>query len=171
MAQAPKTTNNNQKSNTSPKATTQMKPSPNEGILQPLGADDKYEQRITITGDTVKAATSFKFQGATGKDDPQYLIDTTYDFSGCSREELLQLAMRSARISFQALLRKGNKDAVLRKYYGPNKTIDVKSDIIDAERPQGDENARLIGGLARKLGISKDDAEKLLAKLPQQVAK
>lgn len=89
-----------------------------------------------------------------GKATEQYVFNTTFDFSACTREDLLVLAMRSARIVFQRQLREKWHNAL----HNEHTMVDVKTQIVDAERSQADNNARLIGLLMREKGWTRERA-------------
>lgn len=154
------TTNNNQAtSKAKPRVladkSKEMKQAENQGLLQPLGEDDKVERKTTVDGKVVHSPTTFKFSD---KDTKTYYLDTSFDFSACTDEDILLMAMRTVRIRYQDKLRKAGPEKVLT---GPQKrAVNVKTDIIDAVRQQGDEDSRLIGLLMKKKGMSREEAEK-----------
>lgn len=160
MAKSPVTANKSNPRILADKVTTKNGTQP-AFTRQPKGADDKPEPTVVLSDKKhVKAPFTIK---QNSKATESYIFNTTFDFSGCTEEDILILAMRSARIVFQGQLRQNWQSAL----HNEHTMVDVKSQIVDAERQQVDEHSRMIGLLARNLGISREDAEKRFAQMQQ----
>jgi hypothetical protein len=91
-------------------------------------------------------------------------FDVIFDYANCSREELLELATSSTRITLQGRIRKMKADA--RKLYAAKQqTVDVKSEIVAAARQQRDPLDRMVADFARATGMSEGAARSELEKL------
>ena len=111
--------------------------------------------------DTAKKTVSCTFTVKRSKDDTvQHVVETVFDYSMCSEEEILQLATAQCRISAQALLRKMPEAQMT----NPNtfRKIDVKSIIIDTDRSPIDPDTRAIRSLAAATGMTLEEAEKVV---------
>ncbi len=91
---------------------------------------------------------------------PEYVFTTTFDFTGLTNDEILELALSSVRIAYQARLR-NLSDA---EFHNPEtgKLIDVKRDIVNAQRQSVDDLTKAARALARVSGISEQDARKIV---------
>ena len=80
-------------------------------------------------------------------------IDVIFDYAGCSRDQLLQLATSSCRITLQQRLRKMSDDAVM-TFAAKQQTVDVVTDLLASARVQRDPMDKLIADFARQSGIT-----------------
>jgi len=92
-------------------------------------AGDEVPRRTIVKDDnTVYVERTSKHDGTNAS----YRIHWTFDFSNCSREELLELATDSAVISYRKKgFRKVAESQLADACY---QTVDVKSQIVDTER-------------------------------------
>lgn len=91
---------------------------------------DKSKRVIGEDGRKVKTTFTITYDGKT------YVAeDATFDFTGCSEEEVILLAARTAIIATQTraktAMRSNVTDASLAKHW---KHIDVKKDVVESER-------------------------------------
>lgn len=89
---------------------------------------------------------------------PRHEKTTTWDFSKCSREDLIRLTMYDLRVWAQGRLRDSGQAAV--ENSGLFATVDVKTDRIEAGRQPVDPTQRAIRALVA-LGMSEADAAKV----------
>lgn len=124
--------------------------------LQPLGEDDVASKSTEFLGNQ-KVRDTFSF--AFSKGGPRYVKTVDFDFSDCTPEELLNLALKSARIDWQAKLRAaGEKSLDVQAFTKCN----VKLDILSAERAVVDPKVRAVRGLMAELEINEAEAIAIL---------
>lgn len=129
------------------------------GKRQPLGADESAKTEMTVISDNiVKADYTFRLDG---KSKDRYPITTEFDFSNCSRQELLELATASVRITTQAKLRAMGDGALNPNVY---QKVDVKSDILDTTRREVDPIQSAIRALVRATGMTEEKARAMVEK-------
>lgn len=146
-----------QKGTKSPKNATKV-----EGVAkrQPLGVDEVAKRdKVLLDDNKMQSSYTFKISGDATE---RYAITTVFDYSNCSRSELLELATASAQIIIQSKLR-AMKDGALQPHCFNN--VDVKRDIIEAQKTPIDDETRSIRALARAAGVSEEDARTILADL------
>lgn len=150
--------NNNQKSNKRILADKSRKMELNNDLRQPLSDEESFPRSfvVDVNKQTVIAKYTFKLS----KDDKHtYPMETTFDFSGCSHQELLELAATTIRIAAQARLRKMGNKALQRNIM---RSMNVKADFIDASRQQADESVRAVRSLSRTLNIDESAARAII---------
>lgn len=124
--------------------------------LQPLGEDEVASKSTEFLGNQ-KVRDTFSF--AFSKGGPRYVKTVDFDFSDCTPEELLNLALKSARIDWQAKLRAAGEKALdLQAFTKCN----VKLDILSAERAVVDPKVRAVRGLMAELDISEAEATAII---------
>lgn len=143
-----------------PKAKKVLQPKqPQVAALQPVGDDEEVKRSTTITGKRAEDTFSFRLS-AKG---PRYQKTVTFDFSDCTPEDILNMALRSARIDLQKLIRdlgpKGLEEATYRQ-------VNVKHDLLGRQRSTQDPKIAEVRGLMQDLG-----AEEVLRILNEARAK
>lgn len=124
--------------------------------LAPLGEDDVASKSTEFLGNQ-KVRDTFSF--AFTKGGPRYVKTVEFDFADCTPEELLNLALKSARIDWQSKLRAaGEKALELTAFVKCN----VKLDILSAERAIADPKVRAVRGLMAELDISEAEATAII---------
>lgn len=94
----------------------------------------------------------------------EHICDLTFNYAECNREELLELATASTRITIQSRIRKMSPEA--RKVYcSQSRVVNVKTEIVAAARQQRDPLATMIGAFARARGITEAQARPLVVGL------
>lgn len=135
--------------------------------IRPLGKDEKPISKTVVNedGNTVEAWYSLGTNKDIGKPHQGY---TVFDFSGCSKAELLDLASRSPLIAVQrrwsTIARSSGTETASKP--GTFATVDVKKDIVNATRQSAPPMAK-----ADKLINSMSEADKraLMAKLETEL--
>lgn len=99
--------------------------------LRPFTKGERVPRERTVL-DENRIKTTF----VVGNDKHQYVAENcVFDYSGCSREEIMLLAVRGTCIAFQNRMRNtmntNLNDAIDARHYV---TVDVKADIVDVER-------------------------------------
>ena len=92
---------------------------------------------------------------------PRYEKKVTYDFSGVSREQLLELSMYNVKVWTQRVLRATKPEEML-----DPKTlaeVDVLQDIVQGVRRSGDPVGAAFRTLARQFGITEDKAREIFS--------
>lgn len=90
-------------------------------------------------------------------------VTVVFDYRNVSREELLDLATASTRISLQSRLRKMSPES-RKAYASKTQTIDVKGEIVAAARQQSDPTATAIRALTRATGCSDEEARAIIVR-------
>lgn len=123
----------------------------------PLAADAVAKRSFLLLDDNkVKAEYTFRVDE---KSKDRYPIVTVFDFGNCSREDILFLAASSVRITVQGKLRSMGNSALDASTYA---TVDVKSEVCEAQKSQVDETIRGIRALARATGVSEARAREII---------
>lgn len=123
---------------------------------------DEKAMKIDGAKKTVECTYTVKRKQA---DTVQHVVETLFDYSLCTIEEILQLATAQCRISAQALLRKMPEAQMVNpKTF---RKIDVKSIIVDTERAAIDPDTKAVRSLAAATGMTLDDAEKAFLAIKQ----
>jgi len=132
---------------------------PKSERLQPL-AEGQSSSTTTRVLDDNKVETTFGFK--MHKDATErYSKTCIFDFSNVSRAELLELATSNVRITIQGRLRKMG-DAALN--VAALAAVDVKSEVVDAEKGTTDDLTRAARSFARASNgmVSERDARAIL---------
>lgn len=92
---------------------------------------------------------------------PRYEKVVTFDFSGVTREQLLELSMYHVKVWTQRVLRATKQEDML----NPNtlSTVAVLQDIVHGVRRSGDPVGAAFRTLARQFGITEDKAREIFA--------
>lgn len=122
-----------------------------EEMLQPIGEGEKATRATDIVGKIATDTFSFRLVDK----GPRYNRTTKFDFSGCTEEDLLNLALQSVRIDWQAQIRSAGADALKRDKFN---TCDVKLDVINKSRDPGDPMVAAARRLITVLGCTHDEA-------------
>ena len=100
-----------------------------------------------------------------GEENPCKEYNTTFDFSNCTEEEILNLASRTCIIAFRT---KSKVNTISEKEFSDlaNTTIDVKEDLLNVIRGLTKEQKleKIISGMG------KDDLDKLLERIKEKTA-
>lgn len=100
-----------------------------------LANGDKAVNALVIEGDIAKCTLTSKPEN----DSPiRYVQHWNFDFSDCSREELIKLATSTVKINLQSSWRKDQHYSDAEKW--DNITINVKKDMIDAQKVRSTAN-------------------------------
>jgi hypothetical protein len=105
---------------------------------------------------TVRATYTFKVDA---KSTDEYPVESVFDFSGCTDEEILILASSSVRITIQAKLRAMGDVATNIDTFA---NVDVKTDVLNSARLPVDETLKTIRQLARVTGITEAAARAIV---------
>lgn len=133
-----------------------------------LKSTDQFSPSVKVTGKKVDATWSVKKDK--NEKSPRFAIATQFDFSACSNEEIISLAMKAVVIEVQRQWRdmantKGSQVTTV----NPFKTVNVKTAIIDATRRTASPMAK-VSSLLNKLSPAERKA--LIASLaPAQAPK
>lgn len=120
--------------------------------LQPVGADEKVTRSTTFIQPKVVMDT-FSFRLV--EKGPRYVKSVEFDFSDCTDEDMINLALQSVRIDLQAQLRALKEGALNPELF---KKCNVKLDIINKSRDAIDPNVAAARRLMTALGCTYDDA-------------
>jgi hypothetical protein len=90
----------------------------------------------------------------------RYCKEATFDFSNVTEEELYALAMYSAKVKVQSILRALSPEVMLRS--DTLQQIDVKRDLLEAEKSSGDPATQAVKSIMRATGLPEDAAKALL---------
>ncbi len=124
----------------------------------PIGEGDSVTRGIEVLGDrVVKASYTFKLSDA---DKMRYGVVTTFDYSDCTMAEILEMATRPNVITLQRNLRQMGDNALDATIY---QNVNVKRDLIEAQRSTTDGETRDVHAFARAAKISPDVARQYLA--------
>jgi hypothetical protein len=133
-------------------------------------AEGESVSTTTRVLDENRVETTFGFKlSANAKE--RYKKTCTFDFSKCTRDELLQLATSNVRITIQGRLRSMG-DAALNSGIFAN--VDVKSEVVDATKQSVDDLTKAARSIARASGGNITEAEALQmikTKMAQKAAK
>lgn len=106
--------------------------------------------RLSTAVDAQKVTTGF-YVKLDKHDDVTYLIENvTFDFTGCSADEILELAARSAKVWYQGKWR--SKSVTNAERVSPAKwerTVDVKQEMLEAERAPVDPFTAVMRGIGK----------------------
>lgn len=108
---------------------------------------------VKLADNTVKVSATVRPDGNTSD---RYQMEFTLDFTNASPEEMFELASRSAIIAYQAQWRRA-KEAYRMDASKWERTIDVKAEILDAERRSADPMAKMLT-LMNKLSDDEKEA-------------
>lgn len=128
-------------------------------LRDPIPSDEPAKRGLVVNEADKTATATFSLKFAKGDAD-RYQYETKFDLSGLTYAELAELALRSVVIDVQARLRAMGKDAARKR--GVMATVNVKTDIVDAQRATGDDTTRLIRNLMRVLGVDEAAARKIV---------
>ena len=146
----------------SPKTARILKDAPKPAVASPAkrtpipeGEAAKREFTFPATG-KVGAKFSFKLND---KATERYQVESTFDFTGCTQEEILELAASSVRITIQGKLRAMGESAL-----DPNamRVVDVKRDVVETQRSVVDDTVKAIRALMKATGMSSEKCVELI---------
>ena len=109
-----------------------------------------------LSGKKVKSTFSFR-QNATS---PRYAKEVTYDFSGLSEQQLLELAVKTVQIRVQAMLRALDPAVMLDASILTE--IDVLKDVVNSEKKQSDPDTKAIRSLMAATGCTQEVAREMM---------
>jgi hypothetical protein len=100
---------------------------------------------------------------------PRYEKVVTFDFSGVSEQQLIELSLYAVKVRTAALLRNLSPDQML----APDvlSTVDVVADVIESERKSTDPTTAAIRSLQKALGVSEEVARATLENAKAQADK
>lgn len=124
--------------------------------LQPIGDDDTATRKTEFVQPKVVDDT-FTFRLV--EKGPRYTKTVRFDFTQCTDEEILNLALKSARIDLQSKLR-AMKDQAL----NPDvlKTCNVKLDLLESTRDPVDPMVAAARRLMAALGCTIEEANAIV---------
>jgi hypothetical protein len=130
--------------------------------LQPLGPDDRATRSTTfVKPKVVRDTFTFRFVDK----GPRFQREVEFDFSDCSDEEIVTMALQSARIDLQSKLRAlGEKNVNATTFAKCN----VKLDLLEKSREAVDPKIAAVRRLMVALPCSFDEA---LAIVEKEMAK
>ena len=91
---------------------------------------------------------------------PRHEKKATFDFSKVSEEELYLLAMYASKVRLQAILRALSPEVMLNPQ--TLSSIDVKVDLLEADRAQGDPVSAAVRSIQKATGLDEGAAKLLL---------
>lgn len=109
-----------------------------------------------LNGRKVKSTFSFR-QSSTS---PRYAKEVTYDFSGLSEEQLLELATKTVQIKVQAMLRALDPSVMLDASI--LNEIDVLNDVVNSEKKTADPDTKAIRSLMAATGCDESTARDMM---------
>ena len=122
-----------------------------------LSGDEKMPRSMEYLGENrIRVTGTVRFDE---KSNDRYRMNSVFDFSNCSEAEILELASASVRITIQGRIRAMREGAVTSRAFG---NVDVKSEVVDAQKSSADELTKAVRSLSRALSISESEARKLL---------
>jgi hypothetical protein len=124
---------------------------------QPMAADAVANRDIKFEGDK-KATIGYTFK-LSDKDDARYQVTTELDFSGVSKEQLMELAISSIRIMLQRNLRDMGLAALQQDVYTK---VDVAKELLSKQRMSVDNFTKASRALQN---LSPEEKKALMAQL------
>lgn len=121
----------------------------------PNGESAKREFK-PIDATKLQATYSFKLSD---KDADRYQVESVFDFSNCSAQEIMELAASSVRITIQGKLRAMGQGALNTSAFA---NVDVKKECIDSARSSADDFTKASRALGK---LSDAEKQRLLAAL------
>ena len=122
-----------------------------------LSGDEKMPRSMEYLGENrIRVTGTVRFDE---KSPDRYMMNSVFDFSNCSEAEILELAAASVRITIQGRIRAMREGAVTSRAFA---NVDVKSEVVDAQKSSADELTKAVRSLSRALTISESEARKLL---------
>jgi hypothetical protein len=128
-----------------------------EETLQPIGEGEKATRATQINGDVATDTYSFRLVDK----GPRYNRTTEFDFSGCTKEDLLNLALQSVRIDWQSQIRGAGATALLKSHFVK---CNVKLDILQKQREAADPMVAAVRRLMTILNCTNDEAVAIITK-------
>lgn len=108
--------------------------------------------------DNQKLQSTFSFK-LSDKSPDRYQVESVFDFSGCTQEEILELAAATVRIVVQSKLRAMGEGARNPNAYAK---VDVKREVVETQRQAVDDYTKAV----RQLGkLSDAEKQQLIAAL------
>jgi hypothetical protein len=98
----------------------------------------------------------------------RYEKKATFDFSKLSDEELYLMAMYSAKVKLQAILRNLSPDVMLNS--ATLAVIDVKADLLEADKAPADPVSAAIKSIQKATGLDEAAAKALLDQAKSEAA-
>lgn len=101
--------------------------------------------------------------GGTSAVKRQHQARVIFDFSECSREEILGLALRECRIRVQRTWNTlAASDLATATRPGTFARVNVKADLINGQRRAADPMVKVVRDLAKALGVPEEEAQKII---------
>jgi hypothetical protein len=91
---------------------------------------------------------------------PRHEKKATFDFSKVSEEELYLMAMYSAKVKLQAILRNLSPEVMLNS--ATLAAIDVKADLLEADKAPSDPTTAAVRSIQKATGLDEGAAKALL---------
>lgn len=136
-------------------------PSPNAqtdpNILRAIAADETFSAETTVRDQNTVFT---KYAVRRSDKSPRYEKETVFDFSGCSREDLMVLAMYGCKVKIQSNLRSLSEEEFLKSTNYAK--VDVFLEIVNAERRQTDPITNAIRALMKAAGIDEKTARAIV---------
>src|SRR5215510_3600273 len=98
----------------------------------------------------------------------RYEKKTLFDFGGVSEEQLHLLAMYGAKVKLQAILRALSPEVMLNAQ--TLSVVDVKRDLLDAEKASGDPVTAAIRSIQKATGLDETAARAMLEQAKAKAA-
>lgn len=130
---------------------------PSDRHMTLLSGDEKMPRSMEYLGENrIRVTGTVRFDE---KSPDRYMMNSVFDFSNCSEAEILELASASVRITIQGRIRAMREGAVKDRAFA---CVDVKTEVVDAQKSTADEVTKAVRSLSRALSISESEARKLL---------
>ncbi len=119
--------------------------------------DASFSNSIEFVGNK-KIKSTFSFRR--NAESPRYAKEVTYDFSGLTEEQVLELAVRTIQIKVQAMLRALDPAVMLDASVLTE--IDVLKDVLNSEKRGPDPDTKAIRSLMAATGCSEEVAREMM---------
>jgi len=103
------------------------------------------------------------------KDSQRFEKKALFDFSKVTEEELYLLAMYAAKVKLQAILRAMSPEVMANS--AVLSTVDVRSDLLDAEKQPSDPITAAVRGIMKATGLDEVAAKALLEQAKSKAEK
>ena len=125
--------------------------------LTQIAEDESFSNSVEfLAGKKVKSTFSFR----RNSESPRYAKEITFDFSGLSEQQLLELALKSVQIKTQAMLRSFDPAEMLNAEVMTE--VDVLKDVVSAEKKSADPLTQAIRSLMKATNCSEETAREML---------
>jgi len=126
-------------------------------LLRVIPDSETFSAQTRYLGNKKVEAT---FSIKRDKDSVRYEKKATFDFSKVTDEELHLMAMYAAKVKLQAILRAMSPDVMANS--SVLASIDVKADLLEAEKQQVDPITAAVRSIQRATGLDEAAAKLLL---------